>query len=203
MVVAIQRLKEDARAAVKDHFLALPTLDRSLRFGVALGPQAIAGYVDAIDFDQGAVFGALEGGVTLVGVAHLAFMESRAELGLSVLPAHRRRGIAAAMFGRAVAHSRNRGIARLCIDFLSGNAAVMRLARRYGMNIVTGSGSAHAHLDLQGEVVLPRAPDAPVETHWTRILFCDFLSADACRKTPDSHDPVETAAPAATAVRRP
>jgi GNAT superfamily N-acetyltransferase len=148
MTVAVQRLNDSARAALVAHFLALPTVDRRLRFGSSLSPEGIAAYIDKIDFDRDAVFVVHDDRLALIGVAHLAFGDDLAELGLSVLPAHRGHGIGGALFERASAHARNRFIPRLFMHCLKENAPIMRIAQRFGMDIVTDIGDADAHLEL-------------------------------------------------------
>jgi GNAT superfamily N-acetyltransferase len=148
ITVAAQRLKADGRSLLVAHFLALSIKDRYLRFGTPLAPSAIADYVDRIDFAHDAVFGVHDDRLVLVAAAHVAFEDDVAELGLSVLPAHRGRGIGGALFERAVAHARNRCIRRLFMHFLAGNEPIMRIARRFGMDIVTRADEADAHLQL-------------------------------------------------------
>ena len=148
MTIPVQRLNEGLRATLVEHFLALPMKDRGLRFGTALAPRVIAAYVDGIDFHRDAVFGVHDDRLVLVGAAHVAFGDDVAELGLSVLPAHRCRGIGGALFKRAMAHARNRCIPRLFMHFLSGNAPILRIARRFGMDIVARASEADAHLKL-------------------------------------------------------
>jgi GNAT superfamily N-acetyltransferase len=149
MTFAIQRLNEGVRASLVAHFLALPMKDRRLRFGAPLAPEVIAAYVDEIDFDRDAVLGLHDDRLALVGVAHLAFVDNLAEVGLSVLPAHRGRGVGSALFKRAVAHSRSRCIPMLFMQFLSGNVPIMRIARKFGMAIVAGGRDVNAYLELQ------------------------------------------------------
>jgi len=147
---SIQRLDESVRATVVKHFLALPMKDRSLRFAVALAPTAIAAYVDRIDFVRDAIFGIHDDQQAVIGVAHVALEDERAEVALSVLPAHRGCGMGGALFERAVAHARNARIPRVLMFFRWGNAPIIRIARRFGMDIVTGAGgSAEAHLKLK------------------------------------------------------
>ena len=57
MNVAVQHLNARARPAVRQHFLALPPEDRRLRFGSSLSVDAVAAYVDGIDFDRDELFG--------------------------------------------------------------------------------------------------------------------------------------------------
>ena len=148
MTIAVRRLNEGVRATLVEHFLALPMRDRRLRFGTPLAPTGIAAYVDRIDFDRDAVFGVHDDRLSLVGVAHVALEKDVAEVGLSVLPAHRRRGLGGALFRRAMAYARNRCMPRLLMHFLSENAPIMRIARRFGMHIVARAGEADAHLRL-------------------------------------------------------
>ena len=148
MTVTVQRLNEGARAALTEHFLALPPEDRRLRFGASLGPEGVASYVGGIDFDRDAVFGVHDDRLAIVGVAHVGFGDDSAELGLSVLPAHRGRGVGSALFERAAAHARNRFMSTLFMHCLAENAAIMHIAQRFGMHIVTDAGDADAHLQL-------------------------------------------------------
>jgi GNAT superfamily N-acetyltransferase len=148
MTGAVQRLNEGARAMLTAHFLALPADDRRLRFGASLSADAIAGYVDRIDFDRDTVFGVFDDDLTLIGVAHTAFAEDCAELGISVLPTHRSRGVGSALFARAAERARNRSISNLLMHCLSENAAIMHIARKSGMRIVAAAGDVDAHLAL-------------------------------------------------------
>jgi GNAT superfamily N-acetyltransferase len=148
MAMAIQRLNEGVRATLTAHFLALSLKDRVLRFGIPLAPGVIAAYVDRIDFIRDAVFGVRDDRQELVGVAHLALDGDLAEVGLSVLPAHRGRGLGSALFERAMAHARNRRVPRLIMHFLWSNAPILRIARRFRMSIVGHAGDVNARLEL-------------------------------------------------------
>ena len=149
MTFAIRRLTEDKRATLLRHFLALPQRDRSQRFGMSLATTVIAAYVDRIDFASDAVFGVHDDQLALVGAAHVAIEGDRAELGLSVLPTHRRCGVGSALFDAAAAHASRRHIPTLFMHCRTGNAAIMRIAERFGMDIISGGGDAAAHLKLQ------------------------------------------------------
>lgn len=128
--------------------LALDDEDRRLRFGTALPDQAIRDYVARIDFERDAVFGAFDDTLRLVAAAHLAHCDGHAELGVSVLPGWRRRGAGAALLARSHTHARNWGMRALFMHCLSENGAMMRLARKQGMRIVTGRGESDAWLAL-------------------------------------------------------
>src|SRR5262245_54332298 len=103
--IAIQRLDPSARERMLAHCSALSDDDRRLRFGSAPRPEAIAQYVDRIDFDRDALFGVFDDELAIIGLAHVAFVDGGAELGLSVVPAHRRRGIGSALLERSAEHA--------------------------------------------------------------------------------------------------
>src|SRR5436309_4528100 len=132
----VQRLTEGGRAALATHFLALSPDDRRLRFGASLSAERLAAYVAEIDLGRDAVFGVFDDALELIGVAHVAFADDVAELGISVLPEYRGRGAGRALFARAAEHARNRFVPRLFMHCLAENAAIMHIARTSGMDIV-------------------------------------------------------------------
>ena len=54
---------------IEDHFLALASADRRLRFGGGLNDDAVRSYVANIDFDCDAVFGVLDDELQLIAAA--------------------------------------------------------------------------------------------------------------------------------------
>lgn len=148
MAIVTRELPRLERPKFERHLRALDAEDRRLRFGLAIGDDAIADYVARIDFGRDAVFGVFDEALEIAGAAHLARADAHAELGVSVLPAHRGRGIGAALLARAHGHARNWGIATLFMHCLTENGAMMHLARKQGMRIVVESGEADAHLEL-------------------------------------------------------
>jgi GNAT superfamily N-acetyltransferase len=136
------------RSALTAHFLALSADDRRLRFGTAVFDATIRDYVEHIDFDRDAAFGSFTDDLSLGGAAHVAVFNGVAELGVSVLPGYRRRGIGSALFERASGFARNHFIRTLFMHCLIENAAMMHIARKSGMKIVTDGGEADAHLEL-------------------------------------------------------
>ncbi|MDH4094999.1 MAG: GNAT family N-acetyltransferase [Betaproteobacteria bacterium] len=148
MQIVTRELRHMERAKVAAHLRRLDAEDRRLRFGLAVADAAIDDYVARIDFDRDAVFGVFDDALDLAGAAHLARGDDQAELGVSVLPACRGRGVGAALLARAHLHARNWGIGALFMHCLAENAAMVHLARKQGMRIVSESGEADAHLAL-------------------------------------------------------
>jgi len=148
MQIVTRELTRLERPKLAAHFLSLNAEDRRLRFGLPISDASVADYVERIEFARDAVFGVFDDELNLAGAAHLARAEDHAELGVSVLPAHRGRGIGAALLERAHTHARNWGIGTLFMHCLTENAAMMHLARKQGMRIAAASGEADAHLEL-------------------------------------------------------
>lgn len=161
MDIPIRELWPSERPALYEHFLSLATHDRRLRFGAPIGDFTVREYVARIDFEQDALFGVLDEELRLLGVAHVARAPGLAELGVSVLQGHRGRGVGGALLARAHLRARNWSVGTLFMHCLTENAAMMRLALRQGMDIVTAAGEADAWLRL-----LP--PDAG--THFGEVF---------------------------------
>jgi GNAT superfamily N-acetyltransferase len=148
MQTLIRELTRVERPALEAHFLALGANDRRLRFGGQLGDSAIRAYVKRIDFERDALFGVSGEDLRLVGVGHVGRGDGHAELGISVLESERGRGIGGALLARAHLRARNWGVRALFMHCLAENAAMMRLARKQGMAIVTEAGETDAWLKL-------------------------------------------------------
>ncbi len=163
-------LSPAARDAIRVHLQALSPADRRLRFGVPLSDETIAGYVARLDFERDAVFGVRDDDGTLIGMTHVATLDDAVELGLSVDPAQRGRGLAQAMFRRAALHARNRGFGQVFMHCLSENAAMMHIARKAGMRIVIDGSDRDASLALP-----PATPESVgKEFHEGQLVLLDW-----------------------------
>lgn len=144
-------------ARLLEHFVELGDDDRYLRFGRPIMDEAIAQYVERIDWSQDTLLGVFDDALALVGVAHLAVLPADdpasgrgrcAEFGVSVLPSARGRGLGTRLFDRSITHARNLGIDTFYMQCLARNATMMRIARRAGMRIEVEYGEANAYLRL-------------------------------------------------------
>jgi len=172
--IIVRELARLDSAELERHFLALDADDRRLRFGVALADSAVRSYVARIDFDKDAVFGVFDDELHLVGAAHVARAPDNAELGVSVLKAYRERGIGGQLLPPAPTRARNWGAGALFMHCLSENRAMMRLARRQGMRMVTESGEADAWLAL---------PPADASSHFGEVFAQRVALFDFALKT--------------------
>ncbi len=142
------------------HLLALGQEDRYLRFGSPFSDVAIERYVAGIHFKTDTVFGVFDEDLRLVAAGHFAplpvaarpdhqALGRTAEFGLSVGDDARGRGLGTALFLRAASHARNLHISSLFMHCLSENRAMMRIARKAGMEIRQTHGEADAYLTLK------------------------------------------------------
>ena len=148
MQIPVRALSNIDRAELERHFLALDPADRRLRFGATIGDATVRAYVKRIAFDRDTVFGVVDDKLRLLGVAHLARLPGAAELGISVLKGHRLHGVGGALMARAVMRARNVGLRTLFMHCLAENDAILHLARKLGMDIVTQAPEADARLSL-------------------------------------------------------
>jgi RimJ/RimL family protein N-acetyltransferase len=159
-VTPIRELRDSERPLFLAHLLSLGEEDRYLRFGMPLQDPAIRQYVAGIDFSTDTIFGVFDDQLTIAAAGHFAPLPDgsriadpavgrAAEFGLSVGGDARRRGLGTALFLRAAAHARNLRISSLFMHCLSENRAMMRIARKAGMDIRQTHGEADAYLALK------------------------------------------------------
>jgi len=145
--MVIRPLYAHERPLFAAHLKRLPEDDRRCRFARAgVSDEWIESYVTAIP--AGDLILAALGRDGMVGAAHLALSGRVAEVGLSVEPDHRAEGIGSDLFAQAVTVARNRRAGELFTVCLSGNRAMLALARRTGMVMHHEAGEAQARLEL-------------------------------------------------------
>jgi RimJ/RimL family protein N-acetyltransferase len=162
--IPIRSLAPRHRPRILAHLLALPEMDRYLRFGHAVSDEQIGRYVDHIDFDRDEVFGVFNRKLTLVALAHLAYGVDTggpraAEFGISVLTRLRGRGFGGRLFDHAMVHARNRHVDTLIVHALSQNTPMLRIARSAGARVERDGGDAEAVLKLPPETVGSRVEE--------------------------------------------
>jgi len=143
------------------HLVALPAEDRWLRFGHSISPAALKYYVHEIDLSRDQALGVYDPDHALIGFTHIAVDQPSgcAELGISVLPEHRRRSLGVAMLRRALQHAADLGLDRVCAHFRAENLPVLKLARKAGFYVATHGCEGLASKQIAGSV-LPLSPFA-------------------------------------------
>jgi GNAT superfamily N-acetyltransferase len=144
----VARLRDSERESLRAHFVSLGAEDRRLRFGLSIGDEALRAYTARIDFGADGVFAVHDDNLRLIAVVHVAVTGSSAELGLSVLPGFRGEGLGSELFARAVMHLRNRGVREILVHCITENAAMMHLARKHGMRVVSAGAETDAYLEI-------------------------------------------------------
>jgi GNAT superfamily N-acetyltransferase len=142
------RLGESDREALLDHFLALDGEDRRLRFGAAVADARLREYVAHLDFGRDGLYAVRGDELRVLAAVHVALSPRSAELGLSVLPAHRDGGLGNALFQRAVTFLRNREVREVFVHCLSENGRMLHLARKNGMRTLHSGAESDARLTL-------------------------------------------------------
>lgn len=148
MPLGARHLNAGHQRVLLAHFMALSDRDRFLRFGGRLSTQAIEEYTRHIDYTASTVLGVFGDELELLGVAHLCPQDRVVELGISVLPAHRRRGLGTLLLHRSLGHARLIGASRLFLHCLAENSPLMRLAVTAGAVISFADGEADGFIEL-------------------------------------------------------
>lgn len=148
-----RELRADERPQLVAHLLALSVEDRRLRFAHALSDDSVRQYVEDIDLSRDVVFVVTDATLAIVGAAHLARGDGHAQLGLSVLPSGRGKGIAGTLLERCIARARNWGVRVMFMNCLAENAPMMHLARKQSLAIAVSGAEAEAFVKLpQGDL---------------------------------------------------
>lgn len=149
--MTIRRMTRANRRGLASHFLALDAEDRRLRFGNPISDAAVCAYVEKLDFTQDGVFAYVDARRRIVGVAHTAVTAADAEIGLSVLPRARSKGLGSNLFSQAAAFACEHGVQRINMHYLAENRAIQHIAAKAGMRIESHSGESDAYLAVPPE----------------------------------------------------
>jgi GNAT superfamily N-acetyltransferase len=142
------------RFALETHFAALGTEDLCNRFCHSIKPEVVTKYLDQWSAAGIPSYGIFDPDRGLVAVSQLARSAGELEVGLSVLPTYRRKGLALALLYRSASYARARGLKALIIHCLTDNIPMLSLARRIGMTIEISNGEADGHLTLRAATAL-------------------------------------------------
>lgn len=132
---SIVGVTEADRPQLLTHYLALPDDDRKCRFGVGCSDEAVTRYVDSIDLQRDRTFGVRDANGQFVAIAHVPLADGVAELGISVMPSARRRGLGYQLARRALAEARRAGAREFVFDFAAANEGMRRVAARLQMTL--------------------------------------------------------------------
>jgi GNAT superfamily N-acetyltransferase len=149
----IRRLLPTDLPRVKDHFARLDADDRYLRFGHGMSSDAVARYLDGIDWLDTILLGHMDGGEIrgLVEVVPLTTGLARlGELALTVERTWRGRGLGTELCRRALVLACNRSIREVAMICLAENVPMQRIAARLDGRVL------HRNGGIESRVQLPR-----------------------------------------------
>lgn len=140
--------------AIIDHIISLNRDDRYLRFGYPASDERIRSYVDSTQNSEKSIWFCVEIDGCLVGTLHVAFGTASAEFGLTVASSARNKGIGKLMFANAYILILERGIKQVHLYCLSQNKAIQKIARSFGLQVITCGSDAEATVTIQYPVPL-------------------------------------------------
>lgn len=173
-----RKLLAHERGLFAQHLKRMPAPDRQFRFAHSrVDDQWIDKYVAGIA-EGDMILGCFDdqaGDPVLIGAAHVAIANKVAEVGISVDPAFRTKGIGAELIRRAVRWTRNRNAEKLYTLCQSDNVSMIALARKLGMSVHREWGTAEAFLPLDPPDLLSVGDELSVDfdlllRDWTRTL---------------------------------
>jgi len=140
--------------SIRNHIKTLDKDDRYLRFGYSASDDRIDSYVSStVDSDK-SIWICVENDGTLVGTLHIAFGDNMAEFGLTVSKESRGMGIGKMMFSSAYIIIIEKGISQIMLYCLSQNKAIQKIARSFGLQIITCGPDSEATVTIQYPVPL-------------------------------------------------
>lgn len=162
--IAFRKLWTADSAALKTHLLRLDQESRRMRFGTPVSDYFIEQYAAHALGSHSIAHGYFVDGV-LRGVAELRGFRgvsgSEAEAAFSVEKDFQNRGIGTELFERTVLAARNRGISKLFVNFLSQNARMQAIAKKFDAVVTYDSDGGHAQIE---------APRANALSIWKEAL---------------------------------
>jgi GNAT superfamily N-acetyltransferase len=181
------------------HFLALTARDRFLRFGWVLSDDDVVSYVESLMHSIETVLVVVDVPPEICGVLHLDVTGRCADLGLSVSGWVRGKGIGTLLLERACRLASARGVTTLFMRNLNRMPALMRLARRVGMNVIcapraganqlespAGSNGATRHDASSADVTLA---DYDLRFQWNSRLPVDSPNVETPEQSLDHRPP--------------
>jgi len=152
--ISFRKLWANDATALKTHLLRLDSESRRMRFGTPVTDYFIEHYAQNALGSHSISHGYFVDGV-LRGVAELrgfrAVTGGEAEAAFSVEKDFQNKGIGTELFGRTVLAARNRGISKLFVNFLSQNARMQAIAKKFDAVLTFDSDG------VQGKIDAPRA----------------------------------------------
>ena len=138
---------------IKEHFLSLSSDDRYLRFGNTLTDNMVISYIDKTQ-EQNSVWFCVRYEEKIIGTIHVAIYDTSAEFGITVSPECRGKGIGKLLFAYGYRLVIQRGIKQIYLYCLSQNKAIQKIAKSFGIQVITCGTDAEASVTIHYPVPL-------------------------------------------------
>ena len=162
--ISFRKLWASDGTALQAHLLRLDPESRRMRFGTPVTDYFIEQYAQNALGSHSISHGYFVDDV-LRGVAELRGFRGvaggEAEAAFSVENDFQNKGIGTELFGRTVLAARNRGISKLFVNFLSQNARMQAIAKKFDAVVTYDSDGGHAQIE---------APRANALSMWKEAL---------------------------------
>lgn len=173
--VAIREIHPHDRDALRSFFLSLDQNDRYRRFGRAMADEAVAAYVDKLDFAESHILAAYDRRADMVGVLELAQLhDGGCEIAVVVGRGKRGSGIGKSLMDRALLKAKVLGCPRVVLLCQVDNQPMRRLARSAGLHSIQADGDVEGRLELSpanlGEVTEDAAREAVGNATYASLL---------------------------------
>lgn len=132
----------------RQHLLLLDSHSRYMRFGYSANDAMINIICDRFNQNKNKhkLFVIEDEELDVVAVGHIA-LDTETELAFSVLKHYQGQGMGSVLMKRCIEWCQNRGIKGGCMMCLSSNAAIKRLAKKYGL-LIEQDGEALADIQI-------------------------------------------------------
>lgn len=142
--IRFEVLDAGAREEILRHLLRLSDDDRHLRFGGTVTAEGIARYTGSLDLARDRTIAARDREGRIAGIAQIMPITSdgvaTAEVAFSIDPARRGVGLGKRLVGEAIILADRLGVRRLLAQVCPGNAPMLSILRRVGMNFAREDG---------------------------------------------------------------
>jgi RimJ/RimL family protein N-acetyltransferase len=173
IMVAVRTLTPLELPRYRDHLLRLGADDRRLRFGFPIPDERIVNFVDGLRPLDTRVLVHTGPDLEVIGAVQMSMTSWRGvEFAFSVEAPFRGRGVATALFDRALLWARNRRIRQAYVQCLSENHAMRRIARKSGMAVQTETGESEGTLIIPGATPLTLFEELMAENNGV----CDVMA---------------------------
>jgi GNAT superfamily N-acetyltransferase len=148
--ISFRKLWAADTAALQAHLLRLDPESRRMRFGTPVTDYFIEQYAGNALGSHSIAHGYFVDGI-LRGVAELRGFRGvaggEAEAAFSVEIDFQNKGVGTELFSRTVLAAQNRGISKLFVNFLSQNARMQAIAKKFDAVVTYDSDGGHAQID--------------------------------------------------------